>query len=263
MVIPLYDDDPLEGKTTPYVTYGLIATNIIVAVAVFSIPTATYEALLNVIGLIPAIETRSMPRPSTLPRDLALFTSMFLHVDWWHLLNNMLFLWIFGDNIEDAIGRLRFFVFYLLCGLAAAAVFIISAPHATFPILGASGAIAGVMAAYLLIRPCAKIEVLVSVVPVAFPAYLVIGLWMGIQILHVETHAHDGVAYWAHIGGAIAGGLLILVIRPAHVKLFECMAPSDNSSADSEKPLSEAERAAIPPWPKQNKPVRSWRDHDH
>jgi membrane associated rhomboid family serine protease len=263
MAIPLYDDDPLEGNTTPYVTYGLIATNIIVAVAVFSIPTATYEALLKSIGLIPAIETRSMPRPSTLPRDLSLFTSMFLHADWWHLLGNMLFLWIFGDNIEDAIGRLRFFAFYILSGLGAAAAFIISAPHATIPLLGASGAIAGVMAAYLLIRPCAKIEVLVSLIPVAFPAYLAIGLWMGIQVVHLEIHANDGVAYWAHIGGAIAGALLILVMRPAHVKLFECMAPSDIPSTDPAKPLSEAERAAIPPWPKQNKPVRPWRDYDH
>lgn len=256
MVLPLYDDDPLEGKTTPYVTYGLIATNMIVAVAVFSIPTATYDTLLHVIGLVPAVEIRSMPRPSVLPRDLSLFTSMFLHANWWHLLGNMLFLWIFGDNIEDAIGRLRFFAFYILCGLGATAAFVISAPHATYPLLGASGAIAGVMAAYLLIRPCAKIEVLISLIPVGFPAYLVIGLWMGMQILYVETQANDGVAYWAHIGGAIAGGLLILVMRPPHIRLFECMSPPDNPSADSEKPLSAAERAAIPAWPKRKNPVR-------
>lgn len=235
MVLPLYDDDPLEGKTTPYVTYGLIATNIIIAIVTFSVPTATYDAFLNIFSVVPAVEIHAAPRPSRLPRELSLFTSMFLHANWWHLLSNMLFLWIFGDNIEDAIGRFRFFAFYILCGLGASAAFIISAPHATIALLGASGAIAGVMAAYLLIRPCAKIEVLVSVIPVAFPAYLAIGLWMGIQILYVEIHANDGVAYWAHLGGAMAGALLILVMRPPHVKLFECMAPSDIPSGDTAK----------------------------
>ncbi len=257
MVLPLYDDDPLEGKTVPYVTYGLIATNMVVAVAIFSIPTASYNSLLHVVGLVPAVEIRSLPGPSALPRDLSLFTSMFLHANWWHLLGNMLFLWIFGDNIEDAIGRLRFFAFYILCGLGAGAVFVLSVPHATYPLVGASGAIAGVMAAYLLIRPCAKIEVLISLIPVAVPAYLVIGLWMAIQFFYVQTQANDGVAYWAHIGGAIAGGLLILVMRPPHIGLFECMSPSDVPSPDPEKPLSTTERAAIPPWPKQNKSARS------
>jgi membrane associated rhomboid family serine protease len=201
MVMPLYDVDPLEGKTTPYVTYGLIATNIIVAVALFNIPTETYQSLLNIIGLVPAIEIREIPRPSLFPRDLALFTSLFVHVDWWHVGGNMFFLWIFGDNIEDAMGHLRFFAFYILCGLAAAAAFVISAPHATITLMGASGAVAGVMAAYLMIRPCAKIEVLVSVVPVPFPAIVFIGFWIATQIWHVEIHTFDGVAYWAHIGG--------------------------------------------------------------
>ena len=226
MVLPLYDVDPLEGRTTPYVTYGLIATNIMIAVVVFYFPTATYESLLKVIGLVPAVETRELPGRGLFPRDLALITSMFLHANWWHLAANMLFLWIFGDNIEDAVGHLRFFAFYMLCGTAGAAVYVISAPHATIPLLGASGAIAGVMAAYLMIRPCAKIEVLVSVIPVPLPAFVVIGLWMALQVLHVETQKNDGVAYWCHLGGAIAGALLIVVMRRPHVQLFACVSPT-------------------------------------
>ena len=225
MVLPLYDIDPLEGQTTPIVTYGLIAVNIAIAVAMFSLPDDSYKALLNVVGLVPAVETRELPRAGLVPRDFALVTAMFVHANWLHLAGNMWFLWIFGDNIEDALGHLRFFAFYMLCGIGASAAFVFSAPDATVPLVGASGAIAGVMTAYLMLRPCAKIEVLVSIIPVAVRAYWVIGLWIVLQAVSVGSH--DGVAYWAHIGGAIAGALLILIIRPPGVALFECLSPSD------------------------------------
>ena len=227
VLLPLYDVDPLEGKTTPFVTYGLIAINVIIGIVVFSLPADTYKTLLNVIGLVPAIETRELPRLGLFPRDLALFSAMFLHVGWLHLVSNMWFLWIFGDNIEDALGHLRFLVFYILCGLTASAVFVLSAPHLTTPMVGASGAIAGVMAAYLMIRPCAKIEVLAVVWPLAVRAYWVIGIWIALQVVNVGSYADDGIAYWAHIGGAIAGALLIIAMRPPNVALFECMSPPD------------------------------------
>jgi membrane associated rhomboid family serine protease len=225
MVLPLYDIDPLEGKTTPVVTYGLIAVNVVIAAAMFSLPDDSYKALLNVVGLVPAVETRELPHVGLVPRDFALITAMFVHANWLHLAGNMWFLWIFGDNIEDALGHVRFFAFYMLCGIAASAAFVFSAPDATVPLVGASGAIAGVMAAYLMIRPCAKIEVLVSVIPVAVRAYWVIGFWIVLQAISVGSD--DGVAYWAHIGGAIAGALLILVMRPPGVDLFECLSPAD------------------------------------
>jgi len=225
MVLPLYDIDPLEGQTTPIVTYGLIAVNIAIAVAMFSLPDDSYKALLNVVGLVPAVETRELPRAGLVPRDFALVTAMFVHANWLHLAGNMWFLWIFGDNVEDALGHLRFFAFYMLCGIAASAAFVFSAPDTTVPLVGASGAIAGVMAAYLMIRPCAKIEVLVSVIPVALRAYWVIGLWIVLQAISVGSD--DGVAYCAHIGGAIAGAVLIVVMRPPGVGLFECLSPSD------------------------------------
>jgi membrane associated rhomboid family serine protease len=226
VLLPLYDNDPLEGKTRPYVTYGLIAVNISIAIFTFSLPRESYHLLLHTVGLIPASETRELPGMGLFPRDLALLTSMFLHADWQHLLFNMLFLWIFGDNIEDAIGHLRFLIFYVLCGLVGGIAYVVSVPHGTMPLIGASGAIAGVLTAYLMIRPCARIQVLVFVVPIPAPAYLVIGAWLVTQIWHIEMHASSQVAYWCHIGGAIAGALLILVVRPPHIELFECMSPS-------------------------------------
>jgi membrane associated rhomboid family serine protease len=228
VMIPLYDVDPLEGKTTPYVTYGLIATNTIVSVVLFSLPTETYQSLVNVLGLIPAIEFRKIPSAGLFSPDLTLVTSMFVHLNWWHLFGNMLFLWIFGDNVEDAMGHLRFFAFYILCGLAGAAAFLVSAPDMT-ELIGASGAIAGVLAAYLLLRPCAKVEVLALVVPLPVPAVLVIGLWMAIQFWNAAIQTNDGVGYSAHFGGAIAGALLVLVMRQPGVKLFQCMWPSKRS----------------------------------
>ncbi|MGP0060906.1 MAG: rhomboid family intramembrane serine protease [Beijerinckiaceae bacterium] len=226
VLMPLYDIDPLEGKTRPYVTYGLIAANMLVAVGVLTQPVPVYNAIVSVFGLIPAVETRELPGGDLFPRDLTLFTSMFLHANWWHVLSNMLFLWIFGDNIEDAMGHLRFFAFYILCGLAGGAVYVVSTPHGIVPVVGASGAIAGVMAAYLMIRPCAKIEIWAFVFPYPVPALAFIGLWIATQILHVQMHSEDDVAYWVHLGGAIAGALLIIVMKQPHVRLFDCMWPS-------------------------------------
>lgn len=233
MVMPLYDIDPLEGKSTPYVTYGLIAINLLVSICVFFYPTQeSIDSIINVFGLIPAIEARELPSKGVLPKDLTLFTSMFVHVSWWHVLSNMLFLWIFGDNIEDAMGHLRFGVFYFLCGFGGSVAFIISAPHSTVPLVGASGAIAGVMAAYLIIRPCATVEVFAFVRIFPIPAFGFIGVWIGLQIIHVEAHSQNGIAYWDHLGGAIAGALLIVALKQPHVRLLDCVWPSKTSISD-------------------------------
>jgi membrane associated rhomboid family serine protease len=226
VLLPLYDVDPLEGKTTPYVTYGLIAANLLVAAGTLTEPEPIYQSIVGVFGLIPAVETRELSGSGLFPRDLTLVTSMFVHANWVHVLGNMLFLWIFGDNIEDAIGHVRFFAFYILCGVAGDAAFVASAPHGLVPMVGASGAIAGVMAAYLMIRPCAKIEIWAFILPYPVPALVFIGLWIGMQIWHVELHSDDGVAYWVHVGGAIAGALLVIVMKQPHVRLFECVWPS-------------------------------------
>lgn len=227
--VPLYDNDPAEGKTIPVVTYGLIAINAIVSIAIFSLPPETRESVLEAAGLVPAVELREAPSFGLFPRDLALLTSMFLHLSWLHLAGNMWFLWIFGDNIEDAIGHLRFFFFYFLAGFGGSAGLMLSDPYATIPTIGASGAIAGIMAAYLMLRPCANIRTLFFVYPVNIRAYWFIAAWIVLQVIGVGLGLQSGdqIAYWAHLGGAVTGALLIAVMRPSHVRLFECIAPPE------------------------------------
>ena len=153
---------------------------------------------------------------------------MFLHGGWMHVLFNMLFLWVFGDNIEDAIGHGRYLVFYLLCGMAGGAAHVLAAPQSNVPLIGASGAIAGVIAAYLMIRPCAKITVLLfGFVPIRLASYWVLGFWVLTQVSHVFTLQKGDTSWWAHIGGLAAGAILIVIMRPAGVLLFECMRPED------------------------------------
>lgn len=228
VLLPLFDDDPLEGKTRPYVTYGIIVANIVVSIFVLMAPAPTYESLLHTLGVIPAVEIRTQPNGGPLPTDVTLLTSMFVHRDWWHLAGNMIFFWIFGDDVEDALGHVRFLIFYIVCGVVGALAFVAVFPDTTSPLMGASGAIAGVMAAYMMLRPCARIEILAWVWPVAAPAYVAIGLWLVMQLLDINSN--DGVAYMAHLGGAAAGAIMVVMMRPAGVELFDCVAPNDDSA---------------------------------
>jgi membrane associated rhomboid family serine protease len=144
-------------------------------------------------------------------------TSMFLHGSWMHLLGNCLFLWVFGNNVEDSMGRLRFLIFYLLCGLGAAAAQIAASPDSPVPMVGASGAIAGVLGAYLLLYPRVRVNVLIFWFVISLPAYLVLLWWIGLQLLtaHLSRLRSEssGVAVWAHIGGFATGMLLIHLFR--------------------------------------------------
>jgi membrane associated rhomboid family serine protease len=153
----------------------------------------------------------------------------------------MLFLFVFGDNIEDAIGRGRFLVFYILCGLAGGAAHVLAAPGSNIPLVGASGAIAGVIAAYMMIRPCAKITVLIfGFIPIRLASYWVLGFWAITQVWHVFSLAKSDTAWWAHVGGLAAGAILIVIIRPAGVRLFECFGP--------EHAIALAESKSSGPW---------------
>jgi membrane associated rhomboid family serine protease len=147
-------------------------------------------------------------------------TSMFMHGGWLHIIGNMWFLWIFGDNVEDAMGHTRFLVFYLLCGLSAAAVQVIVNPESAIPMVGASGAIGGVMGAYILLYPRVHVHMLIFlgfiITRVAVPAIFMLGYWFVLQLLSGLTTIGapgGGVAFWAHVGGFVAGALLILVFR--------------------------------------------------
>jgi len=225
--MPLRDDDT-DRRTVPVVTYVLIAINVIVWLIELGLgdkfingfSTVPYEITHNtdLVGT-KTIEAggQSIPInlfPGPTPIYLTLLTSMFMHASWMHIIGNMLYLWIFGDNIEDRIGHGKFVAFYLLCGLAASAAHIMVGTDSVIPSLGASGAIAGVLGGYLVLFPKRKVQVLMVRQIVSMPAFMVLGLWILLQVfsqISVIGGEGGGVAYMAHIGGFVAGVVLIFL----------------------------------------------------
>jgi len=210
MFIPLRDDNPT--RRTPYVTLALIAANVLVfALGALSAPGLQGSALR--FGAIPYEIThfRSLDAAVRVAPPLALLTSLFVHGSLFHLLGNMLYLWIFGNNVEDFLGRFRFILFYFACGLAAGLTQIAATPASRVPMIGASGAIAGVLGAYWLLFPGARVDTLVLVFIVPIPAGFVLGLWFVLQVLNIGLGG--GVAWFAHVGGFLAGLGLILASR--------------------------------------------------
>ena len=226
-MIPLRDDNPTE--ITPVVTVTFIVLCVLVFLYEISLPAQMNEAFVYMYGAIPAVvfgHVQLPPELMSLPAYGTLFSSMFLHGGWMHLIGNMLYLWIFGNNIEDVMGHAKFIVFYLLCGVLAAMSHALIDPTSEIPMVGASGAIAGVLGAYLLLYPHARVLVLV---PYGFmgtfyiPAVLVLGLWFFMQLLSGGMsfgHEGGGVAFFAHIGGFIAGMVLIGLFKHRHVQFF-------------------------------------------
>jgi membrane associated rhomboid family serine protease len=221
-MIPLRDDNPSELR--PVVTVALIAVVTLVFLWQLSLGPRGAEAAAYSLGLIPSVLFGINTLPAELiavPPVLTILTSMFLHGGWLHLIGNMLYLWIFGDNVEDAMGHGRFLLFYLACGVAAALAQALPDPQWTLPMIGASGAISGVLGAYLLLYPRAHVLVLV---PIGFflqtlrlPAGVVLLLWFGLQFLsNLFAPAGGGeVAFRAHLGGFVAGLVLVgLFKRP-------------------------------------------------
>lgn len=200
-MFPIRDHNP--SMRTPYVTYGLIGLNILIFILTHDQPDQMMR-----LALYPRLAVAGMDLP-------AMVTHMFVHAGYMHIAGNLLFLWIFGDNIEDQMGHTGFLAFYLLSGFAAAAAHIASQPLSVVPMVGASGAIAGVMGAYLLMFPRARIDVIAIVIVVirrfAVAAWVVLGAWLGLQIaMGLMSDSDAGVAYWAHSGGFFAGILLTL-----------------------------------------------------
>ena len=207
-MLPIGDDNSAR-KTVPLVTYGLIALNILF----FIVELTSGEAFIEKWAFVPS---RFLANP--FGDFLTLFTAMFMHAGWLHLGSNMLYLWIFGDNVEDRFGHIKFIIFYLLCGLAAFFAQLAFMPESTLPNLGASGAIAGVLGAYILLFPQGKIKVLLGQQVVQVSALIVIGLWIVLQLFSgigsiSATTETGGVAFMAHIGGFVAGLLLALLLR--------------------------------------------------
>jgi rhomboid family protein len=242
MVMPLWDDSPLKLPKLPLVTWGLIAANTLVFVFQALTPAQSEHALLAAFALTPANLTGTPVQVTTFPPYLTLITYQFLHANIWHLLGNMIFLWVFGDDVEEAMGSLRFIGFYLACGVLAALAFTAATPHSQLPLLGASGAIAGVLAAYLMFRPCQKVSVFVPYIllwifvrpVVRLDAFWVLGGWVLVQLWSVSVQTQDGVAYMAHVGGVAAGAALFPFLRYRTVRLFECMRSEEQKPAPSQ-----------------------------
>jgi membrane associated rhomboid family serine protease len=219
-MIPLKDDIPT--RSFPLVTIGLILINVVVFVYQASLPPHRELALALRYGLVPSVVTRlpELGPRAVVPPLLSFITSMFLHGSVLHLGGNMLFLWIFGNNVEDSLGRARYALFYLLCGLAAAVTQVAAGPGSSLPMVGASGAIAGVLGAYLLLFPNARILTLVPfffVYLVRLPAFVVLGMWFLFQVLYsaLSPGTPGGVAWYAHIGGFLTGMVLLGLFLPS------------------------------------------------
>ena len=223
MVFPIYDDNPFRRARLPFVTWGLILINIAVFAWEMMSQDAATGAVLASFAATPAEVLHRAPHAGPMPAEFSLISYMFLHGGWEHIIGNMIYLWVFGDDIEDALGPFRFLIFYLLAGIAAGLAFILLNPSSKVPLVGASGAVSGILAAYLLLRPCAKVSVFMFRVIVRIRAYWVIGVWILLQLVQIATQVNDGVAYMAHAGGLVAGAILFLIMKPAEVQLFECM----------------------------------------
>ena len=228
--IPLSDDNPLRSIRFQWVTVGLIAANI----AAFAWQTAGIDPKsVTSFALVPAelfqvhICCGVALGPNSVvpvPEGVTLLSYMFLHGDYVHLFSNMLFLWVFGDNVEDAMGHFKYLLFYLICGVAAGMAHAAMLPASKLPLIGASGAVAGVIAAYLLLHPRVMVWVLAfRIIPLRISAAWVLGVWVATQFLMVwvTSTEPDQVAWWAHIGGMVAGAILILFMRRPGVPLFD------------------------------------------
>ena len=225
-MIPLRDDNP--SGTPQIVTIAFIATCVLVFLWQLSFGAQGGQRIVYALGVVPASLLGQGQLPAELslvPPWMTMFTSMFMHGGWMHLIGNMLYLWIFGDNVEDSMGHGRFVVFYLLCGVAAVLAQALPDPSSTIPMVGASGAISGVLGAYLLLYPHARVLVVIPFGfyfhPMRIPAGLVLVLWFGLQLLSnvMAQPGQGGVAFRAHIGGFVAGMILIALFKQRQFRL--------------------------------------------
>src|SRR6266446_2462219 len=218
-MIPLRDVIP--SRTTPYITITIIVLNALAWLFEVSLPHDVLNEFLTIYGVVPAYF--SAP---------TLLTSMFLHGSWTHIIGNMWYLWIFGDNVEDRVGHGRFIVFYLLCGIAAAVGQIAMDPTSTLPTIGASGAIAGVMGAYFILYPQSRVITLVTLLffweIIEVPAIVLLGFWFLMQLFSAgaiavtsNTHGGGGVAFAAHVAGFVTGMLAVFLLRKPKARVWE------------------------------------------
>ncbi len=225
-LIPIHDRNPLLYVRYHYVTLGLIVACVVVFLGEASGTAREQFGTVLSYGVIPVRLFGDAVLPSGLDQTNPLFTLIsyqFVHGGWTHLLFNMLFLWVFGDNVEDAMGHGRFLIFFLSCGAIAGFVHAAVNPASELPTVGASGSVSGILGAYVMLHPRARILVLAfSFIPLRLPALLAIGTWFAQDFLWAAFGSPPGnnVAFWAHIGGFVSGAVLITVFRRPQVRLF-------------------------------------------
>ncbi|MCK7614448.1 rhomboid family intramembrane serine protease [Roseibium sediminicola] len=226
MFLPLHDQNRLVHVPLPFVNLGIIAVTVLIflvyqgAGSQSAVGTSSYS-----FGLIPVVffDHRDLaPQLQVLPDWMSVVTYAFLHGGFMHLIGNMLFLWVFGDNVEDAMGHVRYLAFYLICGAVGGFAYAAMDQNSEVPLIGASGAVSGVVAAYLMLHPRVKVWVLVlGRIPLRLSAVWLLGAWILYQVFNAVTVSDSQVAWIAHIGGLIAGALLVLVLRRPGVPLFD------------------------------------------
>lgn len=231
MFTPLHDRNPLEVITFQRVTVSLMLINVVIFLLQWSAGDSAFNDSVWYWGLKTGsiVDGLAVNEPSD-AGAFTLISHMFVHGGWMHLIGNMLCLWVYGDNIEDSMGHRKFVLFYLLCGVGASIPDFILDPHSLVPTIGASGAIAGVMGAYLILHPRVKVLVLVfGRIPIRMPAVIPLVIWFGLQFISL---GQPGVAWWAHIGGFVSGAILIIFMRRPELPLFDLSLPSEAPKTD-------------------------------
>ena len=228
LFIPLSDDNPLRFIPYQWVTVGLIAANVIVfswqIAGVGTTVGASFALVPSELFQVGIFGGSAIGRYDTIavPEGYTLLTYMFFHANFLHLSSNMLFLWVFGDNVEDAMGHFKYLIFYLVCGVAGALAQAWMLPTSWLPLVGASGAVSGVITAYLMLHPRVRVWVLAfRVIPMRITAVSILGVWVATQLFMFLFNRGEQVAWSAHIGGMIAGAALLLVLRRPGVPLFD------------------------------------------
>ncbi len=251
MFIPLYDKNALEHISRPYVTYFLVAANILIWLFTAAVSAAEADGIVAGFAFIPSVAMGDKildPSLAVIPDGWTVLTYAFLHGDFWHLASNMLFLWIFGDNIEDALGHFRYIIFYGLCAAAGALVHGLVAPNSDAPLIGASGAISGIVAAYLILHPKVRLWVLVFFrIPLPLPAAIPLLFWVLQQFYFLFAGSEDAISWGAHTGGIITGAILILFLRRRGVPLFDRETPTAELvlHADGSPPVAAEDADAV------------------
>lgn len=256
MFIPLHDANSLKHIKLQYVTIGLIIANVLVYVLANIVPSqAVTDGLALSFGYTPAVfyDLRVLPTElAVIPDQLSLISYAFFHADLIHLGSNMLFLWVFGDNVEDAMGHVRFLTFYLLCAMAGALAHGLQMPSSESPLIGASGAVSGIIGAYLVLHPKVRIWVLAfGRLPLRLPAAIPLVLWIAFQLVALVAMPEDQVSWAAHIGGVLAGILLVFVFKRREVPLFDRTVVTPKAvklEAPAPADAGEARTGVVRPW---------------